>query len=488
MASRIDGHNVWFAPGDKLNAVDPASGKKLRSIDVAAHAGTAFDGQHLFQIAEDRIQKIDPKTGRVLATIPAPGGGGDSGSTWAEGTLWVGQYRDRKIHQVDPADRGDPSHDRVQPLRHRRHLGRRRAVARHLGRRRERVCGGSIREPERSWRGSTCRAGVASRGSSPTAAIGSSAAAAAAASCEPSAAPGEPQISGAVLPGAPASLQLFSLGQWRRIVWSARLPATVCPRPAKAGKGLGRGDGAAVKSRPLSPPSPRFAGRGRTASVVRCPPHQRSSDPATANGAGADRARAARGCARRAACPSVPPHPSPARKLRRRAPSHAPRRVDQRPRRRWRPGPAAVIHRQRPKRRRSRRTPDRGDTPVAGRYRREHRRAVPQDVTQSGCDLGGVDGRAVARRHQGLHAADDHDLAARQLPRAIAGAQPAVIEHARRRHRIADVAGERRLGAHQQLAVGRDAISTPATGAPTAPKLAPRAGAIDVAPVSSVCP
>ena len=97
-----DGRQVWFASGDKLNALDPASGKTVRSIDVAAHAGTAFDGRHLFQIAEDRIQKIDPATGRVLATIPAPGGGGDSGLAWAEGTLWVGQYRDRKIHQVDP--------------------------------------------------------------------------------------------------------------------------------------------------------------------------------------------------------------------------------------------------------------------------------------------------------------------------------------------------------------------------------------------------
>ncbi len=96
-----DGQNVWFAAGDKLNAFDPASGKALRSIDAAAHAGTAFDGQHLFQLAEDRIQKIDPKTGRVLTTIPAPGGGGDSGLTWAEGTLWVGQYRNRKIFQID---------------------------------------------------------------------------------------------------------------------------------------------------------------------------------------------------------------------------------------------------------------------------------------------------------------------------------------------------------------------------------------------------
>ena len=98
----FDGKQVWFASGDRLNAFDPESGKRLRTLDVACHAGTAFDGEHLFQIAEDRIQKIDPNTGRVLATIPAPGGGGDSGLAWAEGSLWVGQYRDRKIHQVDP--------------------------------------------------------------------------------------------------------------------------------------------------------------------------------------------------------------------------------------------------------------------------------------------------------------------------------------------------------------------------------------------------
>jgi glutamine cyclotransferase len=98
----FDGQRIWFASGDKLNALDPANGTTVATIDVAAHAGTAFDGKHLFQIAEDRIQKIDPKTGHVLATIPAPGGGGDSGLAWAEGTLWVGHYRERKIHQVDP--------------------------------------------------------------------------------------------------------------------------------------------------------------------------------------------------------------------------------------------------------------------------------------------------------------------------------------------------------------------------------------------------
>ncbi|MGF6159711.1 glutamine cyclotransferase [Ensifer sp. KUDG1] len=98
----FDGRNVWFAAGDTINAFDPENGAPVRSIDVAAHAGTAFDGKHLFQIAEDRIQKIDPETGKILATIPAPGGGGDSGLAWAEGTLWVGQHRGRKIHQIDP--------------------------------------------------------------------------------------------------------------------------------------------------------------------------------------------------------------------------------------------------------------------------------------------------------------------------------------------------------------------------------------------------
>jgi glutamine cyclotransferase len=98
-----DGERVWAATGEHLVGFDPASGATLRTLAVVCDAGTAFDGTHLYQIAEARIDKIDPATGRVLATIPAPGGGNDSGLTWAEGSLWVGQYRDRKIHQIDPA-------------------------------------------------------------------------------------------------------------------------------------------------------------------------------------------------------------------------------------------------------------------------------------------------------------------------------------------------------------------------------------------------
>jgi outer membrane protein assembly factor BamB len=96
-----DGKQVWAALGDKIQAIDPASGAPGRSIPVPAHAGTAFDGKHLYQIAESRIHKIDAETGRVIGSIPAPGNGGDSGLAWAEGMLWVGVYRDRKIHQID---------------------------------------------------------------------------------------------------------------------------------------------------------------------------------------------------------------------------------------------------------------------------------------------------------------------------------------------------------------------------------------------------
>ena len=96
-----DGESVWIATGT-LQAFDPVSGKMLRSIDVSAHAGTAYDGRHLYQIDDNQILKIDPASGQVLATLDAPGEG-CSGMAWAEGCLWVGQYRERKIHQIDAA-------------------------------------------------------------------------------------------------------------------------------------------------------------------------------------------------------------------------------------------------------------------------------------------------------------------------------------------------------------------------------------------------
>ncbi len=97
-----DGRQVWAATGARLLAFDPQSGVVTRVIERPGDAGTAFDGTYLYQIVESRIDKIDPASGEVVASIPAPGHGGDSGMAWAEGSLWVGQYRDRKIHQIDP--------------------------------------------------------------------------------------------------------------------------------------------------------------------------------------------------------------------------------------------------------------------------------------------------------------------------------------------------------------------------------------------------
>ena len=123
-----DGANIWMATGDTLNAIDPASGKKVRTLDIPAHAGTAFDGQQLFQISGDRIQKVDPNTGDVIASVPAPDGGA-SGMAWAEGSLWVGQHRSRKIHQVDPESGSILRTIEFEPLRHWCH----RTLAWHLG-------------------------------------------------------------------------------------------------------------------------------------------------------------------------------------------------------------------------------------------------------------------------------------------------------------------------------------------------------------------
>jgi glutamine cyclotransferase len=97
----FDGEHVWLATGGALQAMDPATGAPVRSIEVAAHAGSAFDGRHIYQIAESEIRKIDLTTGRVLTTIPVPSDSA-SGLAWAEGTLWVGNHRGRKIYQIDP--------------------------------------------------------------------------------------------------------------------------------------------------------------------------------------------------------------------------------------------------------------------------------------------------------------------------------------------------------------------------------------------------
>jgi hypothetical protein len=152
-----DGRNVWFAAGDTLNAFDPASGKTLRSIDVAAHAELPSTASICFSSPKIASRRSIRRPAVCSPPSRRPGGGGDSGLAWAEGTLWVGQYRGPKDPSNRSRDRGDSSHDRVQPLRDRRHLGRRRALARHLGRCRERVAASRSSNGRGPWRSSRCR-------------------------------------------------------------------------------------------------------------------------------------------------------------------------------------------------------------------------------------------------------------------------------------------------------------------------------------------
>ena len=153
-----DGTNVWVATGDRLNAMDPASGKMVRALDVPAHAGTAFDGRHLYQISGDRIQKVDPDTGQRGRDHP------DAGRRRLRHGLGRRHALGRAASQAqDPSgrsrDRQDPAHHRLEPLRHRRHLGGRRALARHLGRASKANSAASIRRAARFSNSSTCRPG-----------------------------------------------------------------------------------------------------------------------------------------------------------------------------------------------------------------------------------------------------------------------------------------------------------------------------------------
>jgi outer membrane protein assembly factor BamB len=97
----FDGKLVWFARDNELVAFDPDREKVVKRLAVPAEAGTAFDGKHLYQIAKSEIFVIEPSDGRVVRKMPAPGKGGDSGMAWADGYLWVGEFRAAKIHQID---------------------------------------------------------------------------------------------------------------------------------------------------------------------------------------------------------------------------------------------------------------------------------------------------------------------------------------------------------------------------------------------------
>jgi hypothetical protein len=105
-----DGQNVWFASGGKLNAFDPASGEAVRSIDVTAHAGTAFDGElwhATLEADESELRRVDPRTGEVLERIEMPPGMGVSGLESDGGSqFFCGGASSGKVRAVRRPNRG----------------------------------------------------------------------------------------------------------------------------------------------------------------------------------------------------------------------------------------------------------------------------------------------------------------------------------------------------------------------------------------------
>jgi outer membrane protein assembly factor BamB len=98
----FDGTLVWFARDDELVAFDPGTERVVRRHRVpSAGAGTAYDGEHLYQLARGEILVVEPSDGRIVRRMPSPSRGDDSGMAWADGYLWIGQYRQSKIHKVD---------------------------------------------------------------------------------------------------------------------------------------------------------------------------------------------------------------------------------------------------------------------------------------------------------------------------------------------------------------------------------------------------
>lgn len=99
-----DGRQVWFASDERLNAPDPDSGERMgrwRSPPMPAWlpmAGICYrspgrSSARSIPKAATFWQPFPRSTGTIL---------GLPGLAWAEGSLWVGQHRGCRIHEVDP--------------------------------------------------------------------------------------------------------------------------------------------------------------------------------------------------------------------------------------------------------------------------------------------------------------------------------------------------------------------------------------------------
>jgi outer membrane protein assembly factor BamB len=97
----FDGKRIWYASDDAIVAVDPKTDTVTKRLSATAKAGTAFDGTHLYQLDGEKILVLDPSDGRTVRTLPSPRPGECSGLAYADGHLFVGEYKDARIHKID---------------------------------------------------------------------------------------------------------------------------------------------------------------------------------------------------------------------------------------------------------------------------------------------------------------------------------------------------------------------------------------------------
>jgi hypothetical protein len=133
-----DGEHVWFAAGTTLKAIDPESGEIRRSLDVAGTRGHRVRWPAPVPDRREPHQQDRPRHRARARVHPRAWQRRRLRARVAEGTLWVGTLS----RQEDPPGRSryrrDSPHHRVEPLRHRRDVGRWRVVAWHVGGRGER--------------------------------------------------------------------------------------------------------------------------------------------------------------------------------------------------------------------------------------------------------------------------------------------------------------------------------------------------------------
>jgi outer membrane protein assembly factor BamB len=100
----FDGERVWFAHGERgeLAAMEPQTGRVVCRLEAPVETGTAFDGTHLWVVGGDKIRKIDPATGAILGEVPGFDARPVTGLAWADGALYAGVYRQKKILKLDP--------------------------------------------------------------------------------------------------------------------------------------------------------------------------------------------------------------------------------------------------------------------------------------------------------------------------------------------------------------------------------------------------